>query len=69
MNVHDTTIVEMHELMFAATLDGSHARATQGTQRGRRDATPERRMQHLNPRDGRVLNRAAQGTDRSFDFR
>jgi hypothetical protein len=44
MNVHDTTIVEMHELMFATTLDGPHTRATQRTQRGRRDAAPERWM-------------------------
>jgi len=67
--MHDTAIVEMHELVLAATLNLAHTRATQGAQRRRRDTTPERRMQHLNSLDGRVLNRAAQRTDRSLDFR
>lgn len=69
MNVHDATIVEMHQLMLSATLDRVHSRAAESTQCGRRDATAQRRMQHSNSLDRRVLNCAPQSTDSSLDFR
>jgi hypothetical protein len=52
VRVHDSTVVQMQQLMLAASLDASDARTDERSQLCRLEPAAERGMEHAHAHDG-----------------
>jgi hypothetical protein len=64
----DAAVLEMNQLVLAASFHAADASAMQGTQRATRYPTLQRWMENLHALDDCVLNRIAKVTNGSLDL-
>jgi hypothetical protein len=62
------TVVEHEELVLAATLDRTHRRSAQRSLSGRRHATPQRLVQHVDATDRLPYRHGSHAANGAFDF-
>ena len=60
VRVHDSTVVQMQQLMLATSLDASDARTDERSQLCRLEPAAERRMEHAHAHDGASARAGAQ---------
>jgi len=68
MNVKDTAVLEVNELMLAASLDRADSRAGQRAERPAGQASSQRRMQHAGAQQRSPFDRRAEESRGAFDF-
>ena len=68
MNVKDTPILEVNELMLPSPLDRTYARTAQRTQGAARQPSSESRVQHAGAHQRSALDRRAEESRGAFDF-